>query len=239
MQRQTVDFPLLSDVIDALQNILARSQVIMPDLETPYSRAKFSPANHSAIELKDHSIGAIITERQQQLDAVLYKVSGLETVMDSINNIYRYLIEKDKITQSTNLHKKLVLALWRLPTEVISQKFVHCLPKHHTWWPSSKLAPMLLTRICRRWREVAVRLPILWCRLRLDAEGVHDRQWQLIAFCYDSWLRRSRGLPLSLEVWCYADNSTTKLRSLIQPYSALHQSNLVFFYPFLPRRRQT
>jgi hypothetical protein len=192
----------------------------MPDLETPYSRARIPPANQSVIELEDHSISAIITERQQQLDGVLHEISGLDTVMASINNLYRQLVEKkDKIAQSINLHKKLVLALWRLPTEVISQIFVHCLPKHHHLWPSSKLAPMLLTRICRRWREVAVGLPTLWCRLRLDAEGVHDRHWQLIAFCYDSWLRRSQGLPLSLEVWCYTDNSTTKLRRLIQPYT--------------------
>ncbi|KAG1771047.1 hypothetical protein EV702DRAFT_1202081 [Suillus placidus] len=223
MQSQTVDpkvdFSSFSDTIGVLQNILARSQVTMPDLETPYSRANFAPANHSAIELKDHSISAIITERQQQLDGVLHEISGLETVIDSINNICRQLVEKkDKIVQSINLHKKLVMALWRLPNEVTSQIFVHCLPKHHRLWPSSKLAPMLLTRICRRWRDVAVSLPSLWCSLRLDADEVHDRHWQPLASCYDSWLRRSRGLPLSLEVWCYAVNSTIKIRSLIQPY---------------------
>ncbi|KAG1874388.1 hypothetical protein F4604DRAFT_741972 [Suillus subluteus] len=190
----------------------------MPDLETPYSRVRLPPANHSAIELKGHSISAIITECQQQLDGVLHEISGLETVMDTINSIHRQLVEKkDKIVQSIKLHKKLTRALWRLPTEVICQIFVHCLPKRHLW-AISKQAPMLLTRICRRWRDIAMGFPNLWCRLRLNADGVHDINWQPIAFYYDSWLRRSRGLPLSLEICCLSDNSTTKIQSLIQPY---------------------
>ncbi|KAG2033802.1 hypothetical protein BDR03DRAFT_925007 [Suillus americanus] len=132
----------------------------MPDLETLYSR--FPPANHSAIELKDHGISAIITERQQQLDGVLHEITGLETVMDTINNIHRHLVEKkDKIVQSINLHNKLTRALWRLPTEVICQIFVHRLPKRRHLWVISKQAPMLLTRICRRWRDVAMGLPSL------------------------------------------------------------------------------
>ncbi|KAG2345917.1 hypothetical protein BDR05DRAFT_1058063 [Suillus weaverae] len=108
MQSQTVepkvDFSSFSDTIGVLQNILARSQVTMPDFEAPYSPSRFPPANHSAIELKDHGISAIITERQQQLDGVLHEISGLETIVKSIN-----------------LHKKLVMALWRLPIEVTSQ----------------------------------------------------------------------------------------------------------------------
>ncbi|KAG1725014.1 uncharacterized protein EDB91DRAFT_1339977 [Suillus paluster] len=38
-----------SDIISTVRNI-------MPDLETPYSRARLPTTNHSAIELKDHSL---------------------------------------------------------------------------------------------------------------------------------------------------------------------------------------
>lgn len=71
---------------------------------------------------------------------------------------------------------------------------------------------MLLTRICRRWREVAVDMPSLWCRLYVE---VDDRDWQRAAFFYDLWLKRSRGCPLSLALGRY---HSTKLRNLLQPY---------------------
>ncbi|KAG2141898.1 hypothetical protein DEU56DRAFT_795428 [Suillus clintonianus] len=211
-----------SDIIDAFRNILARSRVIISaDLETPYSCRSYT-ANCSVTESEDQSISAIINERQEQLDAVLHEISDLETVMDGMKNLHRQLTEKkDGVTQSMKLHKRIASGarVGRLPPEVISHIFIHCLPETSNILPPSKtLAPMLLTRICRRWRDIAVGMPSLWCRLRLYSDEVNNRRWEFIAFCYDLWLKRSRGLPLSLEVWCCNDNSNTKLRRFIQPY---------------------
>ncbi|KAG1747914.1 uncharacterized protein EDB91DRAFT_1021820, partial [Suillus paluster] len=89
----------------------------------------------------------------------------------------------------------LLSALWRFPTEVLSQIFVHCLPETSHFSPAPKLAPVLLTRICRRWRDVAVAMPSLWHRLELKDD---HRNWQQQAFCYDLWLKRSQEHPLSL-----------------------------------------
>ncbi|KAG1827737.1 hypothetical protein DFJ58DRAFT_348358 [Suillus subalutaceus] len=97
---------------------------------------------------------------------------------------------------------------------------------------------MLLTRICRPWRDVAVDMPGLWCRLHVDINinGVgqedeevddsdweesdvefDDNAWQRAAFCYNSWLKRSRGRPLSLVLRRY--HSTKLLGNLLQPYA--------------------
>ncbi|KAG1842672.1 hypothetical protein DFJ58DRAFT_625266, partial [Suillus subalutaceus] len=88
-----------------------------------------------------------------------------------------------------------------LPTEILSQIFCHCLPQFpglNELQPPSKLtAPMLLTRICRWWREVAMGMPTLWYTLSMK---VHDRDWQQAAFFYASWLKRARGRPLSLRL---------------------------------------
>ncbi|KAG2057494.1 hypothetical protein BDR06DRAFT_1005123 [Suillus hirtellus] len=202
-------------ILSTLQTILASSQVILSaDLNTPYSR--FPNTDHSTIELKDHSISALITERQQQLDATFHQISALETVMVCLKTLQTQLLEKtDKITQSMNLHKGLLSPLWRLPNEVLPLIFVHCLPTHHHMWPTSRLAPMLLTKICRRWREVATNMPRLWCRLHLqEAEG---RDWQRIVFCYSSWLERSRGFQLSLSLKSF-QGRLTNIQSLLRPY---------------------
>ncbi|KAG1747869.1 uncharacterized protein EDB91DRAFT_48474 [Suillus paluster] len=184
----------------------------MPDLETPYSRAQFPSTNCSVVELEDRSIRAIIAERQQQLDAVSHHISSLETVMHSIYDLHRQLVEKkDKITQSKNLHKRLGSALWRLPTEILSIIFHYCLPPSPS--PSPLEAPMLLTGICRRWREVAVGTPGLWCWLTVESQ-YDSEDWRREAFWCDSWIKRSRGLPLSLTLRCCSD----QLRHFLQPY---------------------
>lgn len=134
--------------------------------------------------------------------------------MDSVKDLHQQVVKKkEKITQSMNLHKGLVSALWRLPTEVLSKIFNHCLPETKMLlFPSVLKAPMLLTGICRRWREVAVGMPGLWCRFYVEFDG---RDWERAALCYELWLKRSRGRPLSLALGHY---HSTKLRGLLQPY---------------------
>ncbi|KAG2035473.1 hypothetical protein BDR03DRAFT_962335 [Suillus americanus] len=217
-----VNLSTISDIITALQTILC-SQAIpgIPDFETPYSRTKFSNLNHCAIELEGQSINAIIAERQHQLDKVLHDFSGLQIVIRGIITIRDQLLnQKKKIIESLNLHRRLVSPLWRLPTEVLSQIFCHFLPqvpKLGKLQPPSKLTvPMSLTRICRRWREVVVDMPDLWCVLSVR---VDDSNWQQAAFCYDSWLKRAQGRPLSLRLQFHADDHSTKLQHLLQPYT--------------------
>ncbi|KAG2145157.1 hypothetical protein DEU56DRAFT_195002 [Suillus clintonianus] len=185
----------------------------MSDLKTPYSQINIPNTNPSAVELKGESIRNIVIERQQQLDAVLLHISGLETVMDGIKILHLELVEqKDKIIQSMTFHNGLVSPLWRLPTEILSQIFHHCLPEHKYLSPASNLAPMLLTRICRQWREVAMGTPSLWCRLVVD---LRDRDWEQAAVYYGSWLNRSRGYLLSL---AFRGWYSSKHHNLLQPY---------------------
>ncbi|KAG1813157.1 uncharacterized protein BJ212DRAFT_1366829 [Suillus subaureus] len=159
------------------------------------------------------------------IDAILHEMSGLYAVMDSIKNLRLKLVEqKDKIVQSMTLHKRLVSAVWRLPPEILSHIFMYCLPEEQYLSPAPRLAPMLLTRICRRWRDVAVATPGLWCRLFVD---VDYSDWQPTAFGCNSWLKRSRQYPLSLAVKFLADGIANQ-RILLQPY--LNQISSLFAY---------
>ncbi|KAG1751862.1 hypothetical protein EDB19DRAFT_1824738 [Suillus lakei] len=176
--------------------LIGALQKTTPDLETPYSI--FPNIDYSAINAKNLGIVAIVTERQQQLDAVLNEISGLEGIMDSVKNLHQQLVgKKENFFQSMNLHKGLVSALWRFPTEVLSQIFHYCLPEYHRWcrgYSSDRDVPMQLAAICRRWRDVVVDMPSLWCRLHRRNPG----DWEQVASYYDSWLKRAREFPLSL-----------------------------------------
>lgn len=128
----------------------------------------------------------------------------------------------------------------RLPNEVLSQIFHEALPPLHDMAPcfdrlddlslSSRLleAPLLLTKICRQWRDVAVRMPSLWCRLLVKVEC---GDWQRRAVCYDTWLKRSQGRPVSLALlWPDFTSDSVKLRNLLQPYIHQITSLTVDFY---------
>ncbi|KAG2364130.1 hypothetical protein BDR07DRAFT_1402437 [Suillus spraguei] len=87
------------------------------------------------------------------------RFSGLETAMDTIKILHQQLVErKEKIIQSMSFHKGLK-SVWRLPTGVLSQIFHQCLPEDKYSSSAPKLAPMLLTRICRPWTDVAADMP--------------------------------------------------------------------------------
>lgn len=57
-----------------------------------------------------------------------------------------------------------------------------------------------MTTVCRRWREVAIATPTLWCSLIVAID--YESKWsKRRRFCYKSWLKRSRGRPLTLELF--------------------------------------
>lgn len=124
--------------------------------------------------------------------------------------------QRDNIIHPMNLHKEPGPAVSRLPAELLSKIFMHTLPPFDELLRPSKLrSPMLLTRICRRWREVAVGTPGLWCRLFSGFKSSHCGHRKKESFCYDTWLKRSQGLPLSLEIWYF----TNPLTGLLQHYT--------------------
>ncbi|KAJ7728040.1 hypothetical protein B0H14DRAFT_2237452, partial [Mycena olivaceomarginata] len=50
-----------------------------------------------------------------------------------------------------------------LPTEMVGEFFIHFLPIYPTCPPlTGVLSPIILTQICRGWREIALASPALW-----------------------------------------------------------------------------
>ncbi|KAJ7140755.1 hypothetical protein C8R44DRAFT_530102, partial [Mycena epipterygia] len=49
-----------------------------------------------------------------------------------------------------------------LPDDITSRIFVECLPTHGRVRPSPRNAPLILSQICRQWREIALSISDLW-----------------------------------------------------------------------------
>ncbi|KAG1841555.1 hypothetical protein DFJ58DRAFT_808257 [Suillus subalutaceus] len=185
--------------------------------------------DHSALELQDKEIN---TEQRQQLDMVSHKTLNLvDSVRDKTKDLGQQLVDKqDKIPESANLDKGLGSALARLPDDVLSKIFDYHLMDSDHLNRRSDPSPMQLARVCRRWRDVAVGMAKLWCKLSFYVDD-DRKEWKRSAFYYDSWLKRSQDRPLSLQLRPgYAEGGTAKLRRLVQPYMSRVSSLDITFW---------
>ncbi|KAJ7089596.1 hypothetical protein C8R44DRAFT_892288 [Mycena epipterygia] len=82
----------------------------------------------------------------------------------------------------------------RLPCEISSEIFIHCLPPVDNVYPRLS-DPLLLLSICTRWTEIAVSTSQLWANLIAQIPSAVTAEF---AKLLDGWLQRAGGSPLSL-----------------------------------------
>ncbi|KAJ6466463.1 hypothetical protein C8R45DRAFT_489554 [Mycena sanguinolenta] len=87
----------------------------------------------------------------------------------------------------------------RLPVEITSEVFIHCLPTSYTIYrqwntASPREAPMLLLHVCRIWREIAIGTPALWAKMDLPMDNAHSDEMARV------WLKRGKACPLSVRL---------------------------------------
>ncbi|KAF5350775.1 hypothetical protein D9758_010368 [Tetrapyrgos nigripes] len=96
-----------------------------------------------------------------------------------------------------------------IPTELLAKIFIHCLPSESESDDSMahssfrlQDAPLLLTKVCREWRSVALHEPRLWCTLHVRIpRAVNTKNlefWESRMEGIRKWLDRSGQVPLSL-----------------------------------------
>ncbi|KAJ6504723.1 hypothetical protein C8R47DRAFT_156240 [Mycena vitilis] len=97
-------------------------------------------------------------------------------------------------------HEALISPMRQLPSDVIREIFMACVPSEENPVLSIQTAPLLLGRICSQWRAIALSTPRLWSSIHIaepqDSLPPHVRDGclQLVKV----WLARSGGLPLSI-----------------------------------------
>ncbi|KAF8896387.1 hypothetical protein BD779DRAFT_1796778 [Infundibulicybe gibba] len=143
--------------------------------------------NHAQDTVHSHEEAAVIGEpaiSSEDLPELLshMEIAGGDSGIDTP--------EENTISSSPHL-------LNRLPTEMIREIFLRCLPTNNFIKPSRHCAPILLTQICASWRTIALSDSRLWSSLELTDPR---RLMESITFLAEMWLSRAGKAPLNISM---------------------------------------
>ncbi|KAJ7430424.1 hypothetical protein B0H11DRAFT_943375 [Mycena galericulata] len=145
------------------------------------------------------------------------KIEDIERQILDLNTAIQELrAEQDLIKKQLDEYKYPILAL---PNEIVSEIFIHFLPVYPLCPPQTGLlSPILLTHICRKWREIALTTPALWRAILICHDKNLNEEQQVHAL--EIWLSRSGCCPLSIHMEDFDSISMDECIEVIAPHRA-------------------
>ncbi|KAJ7659330.1 hypothetical protein DFH06DRAFT_1406506 [Mycena polygramma] len=140
--------------------------------------------------------------------ALVAELAGESALLE--RSLSALLSQKAQAQERLDAYKYPVLTL---PYDILSEIFKHFLPVYPLC-PDLRggiLSPVLLTHICRHWREIALTTPILWRALSVTSTRPLPKS--------EIWLDRSRYHPLSIAIH-HLLHPVSEFLSAVIPYRA-------------------
>ncbi|KAJ7592872.1 hypothetical protein C8J56DRAFT_484188 [Mycena floridula] len=133
----------------------------------------------------------------QLLDTSNEEISRLTVAIDKL------VLEREKLRSNVVTYKAALAPIRLLPEDMLREIFVSCLPSNKAAATTIKDAPLLLGRICRSWRELALSTPELWASIRIQfLQEFNSLRVQRLCNEAHDWIARSGTCPLTIEVTC-------------------------------------
>ncbi|KAK7463389.1 hypothetical protein VKT23_006744 [Stygiomarasmius scandens] len=125
----------------------------------------------------------------------LYEIDG--EIQRQQTTIMHLTHEREDVLLDLDAQRSQLSPIRRLPLELLSAIFHHCLPDLEFISPRSSDAPMLLTHVCHGWRNLALSIPSLWSSISIhtNKDRCYPRK-KLIT----TWLQRSGSKPLHFRI---------------------------------------
>ncbi|TFK37591.1 hypothetical protein BDQ12DRAFT_684939 [Crucibulum laeve] len=172
-------------------------------MESPFTRHIRTNFIPSDAEMKE--IQGLLPKPMERL---LYLETEITRLEDILGKLYS---ERDSLSETVEGHKALLSHARRLPDDILREIFVWCLPANHNPVISNLEAPLLLTEICRNWREISLSTPRMWSRIHIPTPSVAPHNfWQslaepsssssLLVYKVKMWLGRSGICSLSISI---------------------------------------
>ncbi|ESK95825.1 hypothetical protein Moror_12437 [Moniliophthora roreri MCA 2997] len=166
----------------------------------------------------NHLVGTNNAPSPEELEEIRNLVRKPEEQVRLLNEkISQLQAQRDKLQSFIDCHRVLLSPARRIPRDIISEVFLHCLPTDSLPVRSIGEAPLLLTTICRSWREIALTTPRLWRAFHFVfpvAGNILDDDFRSLFQARKQglqlWLERARSVPLTLSL--YMQNGPPKPR---------------------------
>jgi hypothetical protein len=165
-------------------------------METPFAiklSTNYIPLSHE-IELIHQAIAGPLDAISQLNE----KIVRLQTTVDGLSR------ERDELFKFVQAHRALLSGARRLPSELLQEIFLYCLPTDRNAVMSSDEAPVLLGRVCKLWKDISLSTPQLWSSLHVPTPASsfltkHGREKLLQRErTVSAWLELSGSCPLSI-----------------------------------------
>ncbi|KAJ3503505.1 hypothetical protein NLJ89_g8400 [Agrocybe chaxingu] len=141
-------------------------------------------------------------ELREILKAPEARLDAIDGEIDKVFRVYNQLVNHRQ-TLSTEIEqvRALISPMRHLPTDILREVFIQTLPESNAIMKANR-CPLLLTRICRFWRDVALSTPNLWTSLQIKVpgKGIPSSTANKIAIGIHEWFSRSGALPLSISL---------------------------------------
>ncbi|KDR69165.1 hypothetical protein GALMADRAFT_160480 [Galerina marginata CBS 339.88] len=158
-------------------------------------------------------INAFLVEPINEVQALKIEMDRLQT------ELYAITMKHDNLRLQVDACRALVTHARRIPDDILAEVFYHCLPTGRNAPLSRIAAPLIFTRICKQWRQVAVSTPRIWETIHINVARTEPNPWTTPRShdnnCTDpflttldngranaasKWLHRSGMRPLSLSL---------------------------------------
>ncbi|KAJ2919723.1 hypothetical protein MD484_g692, partial [Candolleomyces efflorescens] len=186
-------------------------------MDSPFSERLDTGYSPSDAEM--HLIKALIQEKVHAIDMIDTETKGLEESLAALKA--RRKAHKIFITK----HRALIAPIKQLPPDILQTVFLACLPAIGR--PQASMTcdhpAVVISHVCRHWRQLAFETPLLWSRIQLvfpyvncdpyyppyhpandepDVNGevasLFDAVVQRLFDITTVWLARSKSCPLSI-----------------------------------------
>ncbi|KAJ7732351.1 hypothetical protein DFH07DRAFT_846572 [Mycena maculata] len=158
--------------------------------ETPYEEILHTnavPSDQECLRIRD-----LVVATMKERDKNAVKIAHLKAELDKLAQ------KEENLTEFIDAHLALVSPARRLPHDILAEIFTWCFPSNGQARIDPEDAPLLITHICREWRNLALSLPRLWASLHIELSGYHLQA--RIDEGVEYWLARSADLPLSISL---------------------------------------
>ncbi|KAJ7259872.1 hypothetical protein C8J57DRAFT_1185048 [Mycena rebaudengoi] len=144
--------------------------------------------------------------------------------LDMVHSTANHLHEKLSSAWTTfGPFEALISPMRAIPPEILQEIFLACLPANHGAVMHVSEVPLLLGRVCRMWRSIALATASLWASVHIS---VPEREYSSDAACHcealQMWLQRSGSCPLSISLAFPGDYSVEYTEHFIDILLSYH-----------------